>query len=491
MSKKSTDVDKVRLAALEQLAVLGGSTTGEDDIAFEGTKIVLPATFSGDLSKVIQFLAEKRDEEEKNFAFSHTFKYRPLDGAAASARVIKNLFGMTLGKAIQTMFGEIPPQLIDVPISATETIQAPWGAMGVPGLDGLTLYFDQTRDPELGSVFQLHGEGPRKYRHIVEGLYKAIENELLTGSIYKGKAISGQERPNFLDLSSIDPESVVYADDVVEQLHANVWVPIEQADRLADLGEPGKRAVVFEGPYGTGKTLGAYLTAQRAVAAGWTFLMARPGRDNLEQVIQTARMYQPAVVFTEDIDTVASADNGDADHMAKVLDLFDGLDTKGLRLMLVLTTNNIDTLHPAMLRPGRLDSIISINDLDERGIEKLARYVLGDSLAEDIDWGKVWEAHQGYTPAYVREVFGRVIRYALARGDDPTARGVVTTGDLVHAAEGLRPQHDIARKAALPPEGAPDVDRSLEAAVRRAMEGAEFTDKDGDSYFRLQPDGEK
>lgn len=480
--------DKQRAQAIAALAKLGGTSTNEDDIVFEGTKFQFPASFAGDLGKAERWLNDKIEDEERTFSFSHTFKYRPLDGAAAAARVIKDLFGFTLGRAIKTMFGDIPPSLIDVPISVDETIQAPWGAMAIPGLDGLTLYFDSVNDRELGPIFQLHGEGPRKHRHVVQGLYKAIEAELAQRSIYRGQAVTGQDQPQFLDLRSIVPSQIVYSDEVLEQLTANVWVPIQDAEALALLGESGKRAVVFEGPYGTGKTMGAYLTAMRAVDNGWTFIMARPGRDNLEQVLQTARMYQPAVVFTEDVDTVASTDSGDADHMSKVLDLFDGLDTKGLRLMLVLTTNSIDSLHPGMLRPGRLDAVISINALDQNGVEKLTRVVLGDRLEADIDWAKVYEACIGYTPAYVREALSRVTLYSLARDGEP---GRVTTSDLVHAADGLRPQFDIMQKAMAPAEGTPALERGVEAAVRRALDEAEFTDKDGDTYFRLEPQGEK
>lgn len=483
-TKKPPTVESVKKAALAALAQLGGSTTTEDDIVFTGRKIILPETLQGDLKKAISFLERKRAEDEMEFNFSHVFKYRPMDGAVATGNVIKNLFGMTLGKVIKTFFGDQPPQLIDVEVGVGETVQAPWGAMEVPGLDGLTLYLDDAVDEELGVVFQLWGEGPRKYRFAVEGLFKAIEHELATNSIYRGKAISGQQTPHFLDLSTIDPDSVIYSEQVLADLNANVWTPIEKAEELADLGEPGKRAVVFEGPYGTGKTLSAYLTAQRAVEHGWTFLMARPGRDNLSEVLQTARMYQPAVVFTEDIDTIASADTSSPIHISRILDMFDGLDTKGLRLMLVLTTNNIDTLHGGLLRPGRLDAVISIGALDQAGVEKLARYVLGTKLANDIDWEKVFVANEGYEPAFVREGLGRVVRYHVAAGTGDQ----VTTEDLVQAAQGLRKQHDMMLAAKAPKAGPPTLDRALTHTVEEAVQGVKvIRGAEPGIFARLQP----
>src|SRR6185436_54082 len=97
-----------------------------------------------------------------------------------------------------------------------------------------------------------------------------------------------------------------------------VWTLLEHTQRMRELGMPLKRAVLFEGDYGTGKTLGAFLTAQIAVDNGWSFHYCRPGRDNIEEVMQTARLYQPSVVFFEDVDTLT--ESGDRDTVSRLLD---------------------------------------------------------------------------------------------------------------------------------------------------------------------------
>src|SRR3990167_10320825 len=93
-----------------------------------------------------------------------------------------------------------------------------------------------------------------------------------------------------------------------------------------ELGLPLKRAILLDGTYGTGKSLAGYLTARVAETNGWTFLMARPGRDNFLQVMQTARLYQPAVVFFEDAETVTGYESNDL--INQVLDTFDGIQSK-------------------------------------------------------------------------------------------------------------------------------------------------------------------
>jgi SpoVK/Ycf46/Vps4 family AAA+-type ATPase len=64
---------------------------------------------------------------------------------------------------------------------------------------------------------------------------------------------------------------------------------------------PLKRGVLLEGPYGTGKTLTAFVTAKKCVENGWTFIMLDRVAA-LKEALTFARMYAPAVVFAEDID---------------------------------------------------------------------------------------------------------------------------------------------------------------------------------------------
>lgn len=451
--------------ALELLRTLGDQATGEEDIVFEGKRLVLPATMR-DIQEGIDFLEKRRDDEEQVYGFQRTYRYRPYDGAHAVDLALRKAFGQSAGKTIFTMFGPIRPTFIDVEISPGKMVQVPWNAMTIPGLDGVEIYIDETRDRQLGPLFFLHGEGPRKFRTEIEGFFNLVEDILKTESIYRGKAVDGQTIPHFLDLSGVNPESVVYTQDVLAQLDANVWSPIRHAETLAQLKLPGKRAVLFEGPYGTGKTLAAYLTAKTAVENGWTFFMVRPGRDDLGEVLQTAKMYQPSVVFFEDLDTVATAAAGDRDHMSEVLDLFDGIESKGLRMLLVLTTNNVKDLHPGMMRPGRLDAVISVGALDRPGVERLARYILGDALAGDVDFDLVFAANEGYMPAFVAEGLHRAIRYAVARSGGEVEASSITTEDLVLAAGGLRAQFDLMTGAnAQPPAD------GVGAALERVLTG--------------------
>lgn len=423
---------------MNQLAELGGALTGDDDVIFEGTQFKIPQKM--DLTSARDFLSNRIQADEEETRITRRYDYRPPDGHHAAWKVIRDLFGIATGQATYDFFGKNPPELHSIPVAVDRSEQIPGGWVAVPLLEQGKIGFGSHRDPEKGLVTQLAYEGPRKYRFEVEGLFAAVEKELTTNSIYLGQAINGREIPEFLDLSGVDPKKVVYSQSVIDQLDGNVWSVIEHTDRMRELGISRKRAVLFSGPYGTGKTLASQLTAQKAVQNGWTFLQCRPGRDSLRDVMQTASLYQPAVVFFEDVDIVAEGESTDKDAVSELLDIFDGMTTKGTEILVVLTTNHVEKIHRGMLRPGRLDAVIQIDALDDAGIEKLCKVSIPDDMLDAIiEWPAVCTAMAGFLPAFVVESATRALRYSIARGDGKQ----IETSDLVMAAEGIRPQLDL------------------------------------------------
>lgn len=430
---------------LDNLAALGGSAFRDDAILFEGDKMVLPSSMT--LRQAIKFLNKKLEEDEEPTDFARVFRFRPWDGAWCAWCALKRVFGSVAHTGTTSTFFGIPfknpPMLITINVAPGKTEQIPWGAFEIPMLPDVTFELGQTRDAEYGLLFRMTANGPKKWRHHIEGVFKVVEDELATNSMYRGKAIDGRQEPDFLDLSGVDPNRVVYSAQVRADLSANVWSPLRNTERERKLGLPLKRSILLEGPFGTGKTLTAYVTAQIAVENGWTFLMARPGRDDLEFVMQTARLYQPAVVFFEDMDKVADPTMDDGDQITRLLDLFDGIQAKGTEIVCILTTNHPERIHKGMVRPGRLDSVVHIGKLDDAGIEALIRANVAEGLiAPDVDFERICAAMDGFLPSFVREAADRAVRYALDR-DDGDDDPVLQTDDFVFAAGGLAPQLEL------------------------------------------------
>lgn len=469
---------RIRERVLANLDALGSRTIGDDSLIYRGDKFILPANMKGNLQGVVQYLRDYEEQQEKSFEFTRSFNYRPWDGANAFQNAMKRVFGTTgTGVSVFTMFGqEIKPEFKTVNVSPTDTIQIPWRRVGFSPLEA-TFNLGYANHDDYGIVFRLSVEAPRKYRTHVEAFFQVVEDELKNNSIYKGKAFTGGGDPQFIDLNNIPP--VIYTDEVMVQLETNMWSLLRYSDTMRESGIELKRAVLMEGPYGTGKTLAGMLTAREAVANGWTFILARTGKDDLMEVLQTAQLYAPAVVWYEDIDVVAQ---GSSDMQISVLlDRLDGITSKGAEVLAGFTTNHVDKIQKGVLRPGRLSAVISIQGLDPDGIQRLVHALVPPGQLAEIDFDAVGTAFDGMLPAFAKEAIARAMRYSITRNEGKL--GLIETGDLVHAANGLRPQLRLMEQAQ---EGVhvPTLDATFRSLVKeqtaQLLGGKGLQDDDGD-----------
>ena len=430
------------------LASLMGSAMNDDSVTCAGTRFVLPAQFAGEggLGRAQDFLRDYEKQQGEEFEFSRTFPYRPYDGAAAFDRAVRLMFGSAgLGRVTYGMFGQkYLPELVSVAVGPHgETLQVPWGRVQIPGWGYFDLEADRTED---GIVFDLHVTAPRRYRAEAEAFFDLVRHELDERSIYRGKAINADDhRPSFLDLDHLPP--AVYTQDVMGALERNVWAVLRYDEELREQGVSLKRAVLLGGPYGVGKSLAGALTAREAVAAGWTYILVRSGKDNAKEALNTARIYAPAVVFIEDLDLETAGQDRKA--VAALLDQMDSVSTKGLEVLSIFTTNFPDKIDRGVLRPGRIDAYIEIGALDAEAFERLVRGVApGGALDANIDWAQVAGAMEGYFPSFVVEAVSRAARDSAVRNNGKVIS--ISTGDLVNAANDLRPQFNLMNTA---PEG--------------------------------------
>lgn len=474
------------LAALD---ALGGQNVGEDSLIFTGQQFVLPAAMEGDIPGAMRYLGDWEKQQNKKFRFTRNYHNRPYDGAAAFERAMKRVFGTSgIGKSTFTLFGENPPEYVTVASGPDATIQVPWGEVSFSPIDA-TFTLGYNRDADYGIVFQLSVEAPRRNRKRVEGFFSVVEDELTRHSIYKGRAITSDNlEPKFLDVSKVDPDKVIYTREVMTQLDVNMWAPLRYTESLREAGVPLKRAVLVEGPNGTGKTLSGLLTAKIAQENGWTFILVRAGEDPLE-ALKTARVYAPAVVWVEDLDVIASAEGtNDRKKISKVLDVLDGMQGKGSEVMAGFTTNFVEKLDKGVLRPGRLDAVIHIAELDAEGYERLIRALIPERLlSKRADMAAVTTGFEGFLPAFAAEAVQRAMRYSIVRNAGKA--GVITTEDLVDAAQGMRAHLDLMARAQHTGSDVVTLDDVFTEAVQSAMESMKGeNERIGDTTFALADD---
>ena len=374
-------------------------------------------------SQVLKHVEQFMFQQEEEVKVWLELEAYPLDGAHALALTLKEIFGWANLKPTPGFFGSNPPVMVEAPISPYETVQVPWGRMKIPNVSG---YIDTVATMNgMQPNFVMSGVVQRKDEKIIHELGKEVKARLESDSLYRGKAFRIRFRdqhdnrieepnpldkdlnPTFIDTSRQNLQEMVFPEETSKLLETCLWNPIIYSEQCRRDNIPLKRGVMLEGPYGTGKTLAAHATAALCEANGWTFIYIEDVRD-LELGLGVARCYEPAVVFAEDVNRVVTQTrDSNIDH---ILNTLDGVATKGSEIITVLTTNEVDEIHQAMIRPGRIDTVVPVRSPDlTAGIKLVQVYGRGTVTATEEELAEV------LTPLIERKANAAVFREVIER----------------------------------------------------------------------------
>lgn len=420
------------------------------NIDFEGDKFVIPQDM--DYNEAIMALTRQRDQEMTYVSAQEKVNAFPLDGAVAFQKALKEKYGWANLVPTHNFFGSNPPAMIGVEIAPNQTIQVPWGACKVPKIDG-TLTTGWTNHNDM-PIFNLSANVKRMNEKAISELAARVREIVATDSIYRGQAVkinfrdrNGSQKidfkpsfaPQFMDLNKYNDQKAVYSKITEQMIDMYLFNPVIHSQKCRDNGIPLKRGVVLEGRFGTGKTLTAYGLAKTCVQNGWTFLYVEDVRD-ISLAMSFAKMYAPCVLFAEDVDRTIpiGSRSGEID---KILNTFDGVESKDIEVITVLTTNNVNGIHPGFLRPGRIDTVIPVHAPDSDAMLRLVRHYAktksGDSIIEGTDEQIIAAISglKGTNAAFVKEA---VERSKLCAIEKPEM--MISPEDLKKAIVSMGPQ---------------------------------------------------
>ncbi|CAH2355077.1 mitochondrial respiratory chain complexes assembly protein Afg3p [[Candida] railenensis] len=190
---------------------------------------------------------------------------------------------------------------------------------------------------------------------------------------------------------------------------------LQDPTKYEKLGAKIPRGAILSGPPGTGKTLLAKATAGEAgvpflSVSGSEFveMFVGVGASRVRDLFKTARDMAPAIIFVDEIDAIGkergNGKMGGNDERENTLNQLlvemDGFESQD-HVVVLAGTNRPDILDKALLRPGRFDRHISIDNPDVEGrkdifkvhLNKLTLKVLEDIQAhnKDITFSKYQE----------------------------------------------------------------------------------------------------
>ena len=382
----------------------------DTQIEHSGRAIVLPALPGNmPLEKAVEAMQRRIKDEEQIFSVHEIIDAYPHDGAVAFYKAMRELYGFASPETERTFFGPKPPQMVSIKTGPglNDVMQCPIGKFRLPGVDEPVSAIFYNDDGKM--VFLIHGNVKKRDQHILLELATKTREIVKRESIYRGKPIrlgvdgdgdlNLTNPPEFLDVSDISESHLLFNKDIQHQIDTNILVPLKETARCRQHKIPLKRGILLEGPFGCGKSLTARMTARVAEQNGWTFVLL-DNVSGLKAALEFANRYAPAVVFAEDIDRIISERDDAANDL---INMIDGVVSKTSEIMIVLTTNFVEKLDPVILRPGRLDAVISIVAPDQSTVQKLMRYYAGDLLPASEDLTQAGEAMAGQIPASIRE----------------------------------------------------------------------------------------
>ncbi|MDP2720118.1 MAG: AAA family ATPase [Dehalococcoidia bacterium] len=199
---------------------------------------------------------------------------------------------------------------------------------------------------------------------------------------------SSGPKVNYEDVGGLSKE--------LQTLRELVEIPLLYPQAYLQLGIRPPKGIVFHGPPGVGKThltlaIGNEIDAHFEFINGPEIISTAYGQTEaiLRGIFEEAGHHAPSIIFIDELDIVAprrgeSGTQADTRMVAQLLTLMDGL-TKSAGVIVIGTTNRLDSVDPAMRRPGRFDKEMFISPPDVAGrLEILHIHTRGMPLDTDV-----------------------------------------------------------------------------------------------------------
>ncbi|SCU90259.1 LANO_0D08130g1_1 [Lachancea nothofagi CBS 11611] len=214
----------------------------------------------------------------------------------------------------------------------------------------------------------------------------------------------------------------------IKEIKEVIELPVKHPELFESLGIAQPKGVILYGPPGTGKTLLARAVAHhtdckfiRVSGAELVQKYIGEGSRMVRELFIMAREHAPSIIFMDEIDSIGSSrveggSGGDSEVQRTMLELLNQLDgfetSKDIKI--IMATNRLDILDPALLRPGRIDRKIEFPPPTVAARAEILRiHSRKMNLTRGINLRKIAEKMNGCSGADVKGVCTEAGMFAL------------------------------------------------------------------------------
>lgn len=233
----------------------------------------------------------------------------------------------------------------------------------------------------------------------------------------------------------------------IEEIKEVIELPLKKPELFEKVGITPPKGILLHGPPGCGKTLLAKAVANSTnttfielVASELVQKFIGEGAKLVKEVFQLAKENSPSIIFIDEIDAIAAmrvdmGTSGEREVQRTFMQLLaeiDGFKNLG-DVKIVGSTNRIDILDSALLRPGRLDRLIEIGLPDKKGRHEILKVHTKSMNLKGVSLQKIAETTESFSGAELRAVCTEAGYFAIRAN-----RFSITSMDFTKAIEKVK-----------------------------------------------------
>ncbi|MHA2332428.1 MAG: CDC48 family AAA ATPase [Candidatus Hodarchaeales archaeon] len=314
--------------------------------------------------------------------------------------------------------------------AAKSVLLVPTGKFIIKGAENFFKRELTGRPVNRGDVIRMKLMG-RKIEYMIQKIEPDKDNLIVTDItevILSKERLDREKETGYL--IKLTYEDIGGLKEEIKRIREMIELPVRYPELFQKLGINPPKGLLLHGAPGTGKTLLARAVANETEANYFSFsgpeLISRyygGSEKKIRDIFKEAAKKPPAIIFIDEIDSIAPKrkdDSGEVERrvVAQLLSLMDGMEEVGekSKIIVIGATNLVNSIDPALRRPGRFDREIELPVPNKRQrLEILLIHTRYMPLARDVNLIKLADLSHGFVGADIANLTKEAAMRSLRR----------------------------------------------------------------------------